>query len=65
MLPLALAVTGQSGAAASARFTCTEWTPHAQSNAEVIEAFLPVRFELQAAGQGWQVEVAPRNPAGG
>lgn len=58
MLPLALAVSAQDDPAASARFTCTEWTPHAQSNAEVIEAFLPVRFEAAAQGSGWRAKVS-------
>jgi RNA 3'-terminal phosphate cyclase (ATP) len=47
MLPLALALCDSHQAVASARFTCTEWTDHARSNAGVIEAFLPVRFSTK------------------
>lgn len=57
MLPLALAVAGQSDPAASARFTCTEWTPHAQSNAGVIQAFLPVAFDARPRQGGWCVDL--------
>jgi RNA 3'-terminal phosphate cyclase (ATP) len=44
-LPLALAVW-RSGRGAS--YTCTELTPHARSNFEVIERFVPVRFATDA-----------------
>jgi RNA 3'-terminal phosphate cyclase (ATP) len=47
MLPLALAVV-QRGVGAS--FTCTELTEHATTNMGVIEKFLPVKFEVDAAG---------------
>ena len=53
-LPLALAVW-QRGVAAS--YTCTELTPHARTNFEVIERFLPVRFLIEAVGGHWQVLV--------
>jgi RNA 3'-terminal phosphate cyclase (ATP) len=43
LLPLALALN-QGPVGSSATFTSTEWTAHAQSNAGVIETFLPVRF---------------------
>ncbi len=43
MLPLALAVAKRGG---EASFTCTEMTEHATTNIEVIEKFLPVRFEV-------------------
>ncbi|KAF1056664.1 MAG: RNA 3'-terminal phosphate cyclase [Delftia tsuruhatensis] len=60
-LPLALAVW-RSGRAAS--YTCTELTPHARSNFEVIERFVPVRFvpvrlTTDAAGDGWRVSLSP------
>ncbi|MGZ3182760.1 MAG: RNA 3'-terminal phosphate cyclase [Telluria sp.] len=42
LLPLALAGGG--------RFTSTCFSPHATTNARVIERFLPVRFEFAAAG---------------
>jgi RNA 3'-terminal phosphate cyclase (ATP) len=47
MLPLALALCDSPQTEATGCFTCTEWTDHARSNAGVIEAFLPVRFELK------------------
>lgn len=43
MLPLALAVAHNGGAA---EFTCCALTEHARTNAGVIERFLPVRFAL-------------------
>lgn len=58
MLPLALAVVQTKKAAA---FTCTEMTEHASTNTQVIEAFLPVRFEATEAGPGlWRVSLATR-----
>jgi len=56
-LPLALAVWKRGGAAA---YTCTELTDHATTNFEVIERFLPVRFESRAIAGGWHVAVASR-----
>ena len=55
-LPLALAVW-RSGRGAS--YTCTELTPHARSNFEVIERFVPVRFAKDATGDGWRVSLSP------
>lgn len=60
MLPLALALCDTGQAQASARFTCTEWTDHARSNAEVIEAFLPVQFEAVSDKNSVQVSVKPK-----
>ncbi|HEY4083480.1 MAG TPA: RNA 3'-terminal phosphate cyclase [Burkholderiaceae bacterium] len=54
-LPLALAVWKRSGAAA---YTCTELTPHARTNFEMIERFLPVRFATETVKGGWRVEVS-------
>lgn len=54
-LPLALAVW-QSGRPAA--YTCTELTPHARTNFEMIERFLPLRFTLQPAGSGWRVALS-------
>jgi RNA 3'-terminal phosphate cyclase (ATP) len=51
-LPLALAVQ-QSGQAAA--YTCTELSDHARTNFEVIERFLPLRFETESVDGGWQV----------
>lgn len=53
-LPLALAVWQRGGAAS---YTCTELTPHARTNFEVIERFLPVRFTTEGAEQAWRVGV--------
>lgn len=55
-LPLALAVWQRQRAA---RYTCTELTPHAHTNFDVIARFLPVRFTTQAIAGGWQVEAHP------
>lgn len=57
-LPLALAVW-QRGRAAT--YTCTELTPHARTNFEVIERFLPVRFAKSEAGGIWRVSVSPKS----
>ena len=54
-LPLALAVH-QSGQ--SAAYTCTELSQHARTNFEVIQQFLPVRFETEAMEGGWRVRCA-------
>lgn len=51
-LPVALAVQ-QSGQ--SAAYTCTELSQHARTNFEVIQRFLPVRFETEAMDGGWMV----------
>jgi len=56
-LPLALAVWKRGTAAA---YTCTELTDHATTNFQVIERFLPVRFEIQEVEGGWRVDVARR-----
>jgi RNA 3'-terminal phosphate cyclase (ATP) len=55
-LPLALAVW-RGGRGAS--YACTELTPHARSNFEVIERFVPVRFATDATGDGWRVSLSP------
>lgn len=56
MLPLALAVVQ---ARRPASFTCTEMTEHSTTNTRVIEAFLPVRFEVREEGAGlWRVSLA-------
>jgi RNA 3'-terminal phosphate cyclase (ATP) len=50
LLPLALAGGGS--------FTAAEWSQHADSNAEVIHKFLPVRFDTKETANGIiQVEV--------
>ena len=56
-LPLALAIWRRGGAAA---YTCTALTEHATTNFQVIERFLPVRFETQEIAGGWRVSVAAR-----
>lgn len=48
-LPLALAVWRRGG---EASYTCTELTPHAKTNFEVIERFLPVKFSTTATAPG-------------
>lgn len=58
MLPLALAV---ADANRPASFTCTQMTQHATTNIGVIEAFLPVRFEVAEIGPSqWRVSIAAR-----
>jgi len=58
MLPLAVAVADRK---ASASYTCTEMTEHATTNIGVIEAFLPVGFDVIEAGPNlWRVSVAAR-----
>ena len=54
MLPLALAVAAQGGAAS---FTCSEMTEHATTNIGVIEKFLAVRFEVKPSGSAWRVDL--------
>ncbi len=53
-LPLALAVHDRGG---QASYTCTELTPHAMTNFDVIERFLPVTFETGGEGVRWEVRV--------
>lgn len=53
-LPLALAVW-QTGVPAS--YTCTELTPHAHTNFEMIERFLPVKFTAGSTVAGRTVRV--------
>lgn len=55
-LPLALAAWKRQQ---RATYTCTELTPHATTNFEVIERFLPIRFSTGPSGNGWQVTVQP------
>lgn len=56
-LPLALAVWKRRG---EASYTCTELTPHATTNFEVIQRFLPVSFMTAGAKPNWTVRVRPR-----
>ena len=58
LLPLALAVQ-RSGVAAG--FSCSEWTLHAQTNAALIERFLPLHIEAQQQGPRWEVRLSPRD----
>jgi RNA 3'-terminal phosphate cyclase (ATP) len=62
MLPLALAVAQNK---APAFYTCTEMTEHSRTNIGVIEALLPVRFEVVQVEHGsWRVSIAaPVSPA--
>jgi RNA 3'-terminal phosphate cyclase (ATP) len=53
-LPLALAVWQRQAAAS---YTCTELTPHAKTNFEVIERFLPVKFSMEPAERSCTVFV--------
>jgi RNA 3'-terminal phosphate cyclase (ATP) len=47
MIPLALAaLQGRRG-----QYVVTELTPHALTNAQVIETFLPVRFVMTKVGK--------------
>ncbi len=55
-LPLAIAVWKRQ---CEASYTCTELTPHARTNFEVIKRFLPVRFSTLSAGSGWNVLARP------
>ncbi|MED5621562.1 RNA 3'-terminal phosphate cyclase [Ideonella sp. BN130291] len=54
-LPLALALTQCGG---SASYTCTELTPHATTNFDVIGRFLPVKFATAPVAGGFSVTVA-------
>jgi len=56
-LPLALAVWKRQR---QAGYTCTELTPHAKTNFDVIERFLPVKFQASSVGSGWQVVIGHR-----
>lgn len=56
MLPLALAVARHRR---PARFTCTQVSGHAHTQVGTIEAFLPVRFTIEAQGRGWAVGLSP------
>lgn len=56
-LPLALAAWKRRQVAT---YTCSELTPHAKTNFEVIERFLPVTFSTGTSGNGWQVIVQPQ-----
>jgi RNA 3'-terminal phosphate cyclase (ATP) len=59
MLPLALAVAGSG---VPALFSCSEMTGHSTTNVRTIEAFLPVRFEVEAGEAGGTlVRVVPRD----
>jgi RNA 3'-terminal phosphate cyclase (ATP) len=40
-------------------FTCENVSMHAQTNATVIERFLPVRFDFAQAGQHYLCRVLP------
>ena len=52
LLPMALSGGG--------RFTATEATPHAKSNARIIAQFLDVAIDFRATYQGTSVEIAPK-----
>ncbi len=55
MLPLALAVAAHRGTAA---YTCIDMTDHSKTNIGVIEAFVPVKFEVaELAPRCWRVVV--------
>ena len=58
LLPLALAVAHTG---ATAQFTCSELTQHAATNIQVIEQFLPVRFQTQQEQDLWRVRADPVN----
>lgn len=52
-LPLALALWHRGG---EASYTCTELTPHATTNFEIIEKFLPVKFSTTPTDAGFLVK---------
>ncbi|WP_422846625.1 RNA 3'-terminal phosphate cyclase [Acidovorax sp. M2(2025)] len=56
MLPLALAVW-QSGQAAS--YTCSEMTPHTETNAQTIALGLPVLVQITPVARAMRVEIRP------
>ena len=53
-LPLALALWRRGG---TASYTCTELTPHATTNFDVVERFLPVKFTTSPVAGGFSVVV--------
>jgi RNA 3'-terminal phosphate cyclase (ATP) len=55
MIPAALVAAGMGGDSASSEYWATELTEHTKTNAQIIEAFLPVRFELEAAAVGFNL----------
>ncbi len=59
-LPLALAVWKRQRKAV---YTCTELTAHAETNFQMIERFLPVRFSTSESEGGWHVQAAPTGNA--
>lgn len=61
-LPLALAVWRRGG---EASYTCTELTPHATTNFDVIERYLPVQFSTQEIAGGFSVKVKVAQPSMG
>lgn len=52
LLPLALSLWLRGG---QASYTCSELTPHATTNVDVIENFLPVKFSTMAVAGGFSV----------
>ncbi|MEX8193724.1 RNA 3'-terminal phosphate cyclase [Comamonas guangdongensis] len=56
VLPLALAVHLRRQPAS---YSCTELTPHALSNFEVVQRFLPVGIRTRPLGKGQQVQLTP------
>ncbi len=44
LLPMALAGSGS--------FTASEWSEHAATNAQVIKAFLPIKFQVEKVSKG-------------
>lgn len=57
MLPLALAIARYGGEAA---FTCSEMTQHSRTNIEVIERFLPLRFEVRESARSSHIGLTAR-----
>ena len=55
-LPLALAVRLRQQPAS---YTCTELTPHALTQFEVIQRFVPVRIATRRLDRAWQVRLEP------
>ena len=54
MIPMALAaMQGKKG-----QYFATELTEHTRTNAQVIEKFLPVKFVMQAQGDGFLITIA-------
>ena len=50
LLALAVWQQGEAGVPVAASFTCSEVTAHTRTNCEVIERFLPVRFDITDSG---------------